>query len=58
MFTGRYNDSGGSCARGEGHAKQRDRSNDEMSGYFQKYVMIKGSKGIIDACLHAIRCIP
>jgi len=20
--------------------------------------MIKGSKGIIDACLHAIRCIP
>ena len=22
------------------------------------YTMIKGSKGIIDACLHAIRCIP
>ena len=22
------------------------------------YNMIKGSKGIIDACLHAIRCIP
>jgi len=21
-------------------------------------MMIKGSKGIIDACLHAIRCIP
>ena len=23
-----------------------------------KHIMIKGSKGIIDACLHAIRCIP
>jgi len=23
-----------------------------------RYNMIKGSKGIIDACLHAIRCIP
>ena len=22
------------------------------------HIMIKGSKGIIDACLHAIRCIP
>ena len=25
---------------------------------FSNYNMIKGSKGIIDACLHAIRCIP
>ena len=24
----------------------------------QGNIMIKGSKGIIDACLHAIRCIP
>ena len=26
--------------------------------HFYPNIMIKGSKGIIDACLHAIRCIP
>ena len=28
----------------------------QKDGYYN--LMIKGSKGIIDACLHAIRCIP